>query len=69
MASPAISWEVATKQDLGIDFSFFNDKLTGEVDYFKERRDGIYMTRSYIPYEVGIDNVQKQTLVLWKPKD
>ena len=27
-------WEVATKQDLGIDFSLFNDKPTGEIDYF-----------------------------------
>lgn len=68
VASPAISREVATKQDLGIDFSFFNDKLTGEVDYFKERRDGIYMTRSYIPYEVGIDNASKANVGIVEAK-
>ena len=68
VASPAISWEVATKQDLGIDFSFFNDKLTGEVDYFKERRDGIYMTRSYIPYEVGISNASKANVGIVEAK-
>lgn len=68
MASPAISWEVATKQDLGIDFSFFNDKLTGEIDYFKERRDGIYMTRSYIPYEVGIGNASKANVGIVEAK-
>lgn len=68
VASPAISWEVATKQDLGIDFSFFNDKLTGEVDYFKERRDGIYMTRSYIPYEVGIGDASKANVGIVEAK-
>ena len=68
VASPAISWEVATKQDLGIDFSLFNDKLTGEIDYFKERRDGIYMTRSYIPYEVGIDNASKANVGIVEAK-
>ncbi|WP_423130291.1 SusC/RagA family TonB-linked outer membrane protein [Gaoshiqia sp. Z1-71] len=56
LASPNVSWEVATKQDLGIDFSLFDDKLSGAVDYFKERRDGIYMTRNYLPWSAGLEN-------------
>lgn len=55
ISSPDVSWEVSTKQDLGIDFSLFNDKLTGSVDYFFEHRDGIYKTRNSVPYEVGIE--------------
>ena len=59
ISSPDVSWEVSTKQDLGIDFSLFNDKLTGAIDYFFEHRDGIYKTRNSVPYEVGIENAPK----------
>ena len=59
VASPDVSWEIATKQDLGVDFSFFDDKLTGTVDYFYEHRTGIYMTRSYLPYLTGLENQPK----------
>ena len=37
MASNGITWEVATKDDLGIDLSLFNDKFTATVDYFHEK--------------------------------
>jgi len=56
VASPNVSWEIATKQDLGIDYSFFRDKLSGAVDYFYERREGIYMGRNYLPGIVGLEN-------------
>lgn len=56
IASPDVTWEIATKHDLGIDFSFFNDKLTGSVDYFHEVRDDIYMTRGYLPWIVGVES-------------
>ena len=59
LSSPTVSWEVATKQDLGIDFAFFNDRLTGTIDYFHERRDDIFMSRAYIPYEVGVEGTPK----------
>ena len=42
MASTGVTWEIATKDDLGIDFSLFNDKLTATVDYFYEKRTGIF---------------------------
>ena len=44
------------KHDLGIDFSFFNDKLSGSVDYFNEKREGIYMLREYLPGIVGLES-------------
>jgi len=56
VASPDVSWEIATKQDLGIDYSFFHDKFSGAVDYFHERRTGIYMSRNYLPGFVGLEN-------------
>ncbi|SHE41182.1 TonB-linked outer membrane protein, SusC/RagA family [Bacteroides faecichinchillae] len=53
-ASNDISWEIAKKHDVGLDFSLFNDKVTGTVDYFHERRDGIYMQRTFLPYSTGL---------------
>ena len=56
IASPDVSWEIATKRDLGIDFSFFRDKFSGTVDYFHERREGIYMSRNFLPGIVGLES-------------
>lgn len=53
-ASEGITWEVAKKHDVGIDFSLFNDKLNGTIDYFNERRDGIYQQRTHLPYSTGL---------------
>lgn len=54
IASNSITWEVSTKHNFGLDFSLFSDKFGGSLDYFRERRDGIYMTRDYMPPSVGI---------------
>ena len=53
-ASTGITWEVAKKHDVGVDFSLFDDKFSGTVDYFHEQRDGIYMKRTYLPYSTGL---------------
>lgn len=54
-ATTSVTWEIATKHDAGIDFAFFDDKLTGSVDYFREQRDGIYQHRNFIPISVGLN--------------
>lgn len=59
LASNNVTWEIATKHDLGVDFSLFNDKLTATVDYFHEQRDGIYMERNYLPSMVGVTSNPK----------
>mgnify|MGYP000019192128 FL=1 len=56
LASTDVSWEISTKQDLGIDFSIFNDAFSGTFDYFTERRKGIYMSRNYLPYYIGLQS-------------
>lgn len=57
VSSKNVTWEVATKHDVGVDFSFGSDMLTGTVDYFHETRDGIYMTRYYMPDLVGLNGI------------
>ncbi|PWG81250.1 SusC/RagA family TonB-linked outer membrane protein [Pararcticibacter amylolyticus] len=54
IASNAVTWEVATKHNLGLDFSLFHDKIGGALDYFHEQRDGIYMPRYFVPASVGL---------------
>lgn len=58
-ATNSVTWEIATKHDVGIDFSFWDDKITGAVDYFHEQRDGIYRERKYIPVSVGLHGAKK----------
>lgn len=39
--NPGVSWEKSAKQNYGIDFTLFNQKLSGSVDYFYEKRTDI----------------------------
>ena len=56
VASPHVTWEVATKDDLGVDISLFNNQFSATVDYFYEKRTGIYMTRNYLPLITGLES-------------
>ncbi len=56
LASTNVGWEIATKKDLGIDFSFFYDKVSGSLDYYEEKREGIYMTRNFLPWIAGLES-------------
>jgi len=56
ISSPYVSWEVATKQDLGVDFSFLGDRLSGTIDYFHEKRDHVFQERKYLPWSVGVES-------------
>ena len=57
LANNNVTWEIATKHDLGIDLALFNDKFGLTVDYFNEYREGIYMTRNYVSYMVGLNGL------------
>jgi len=59
VASPYVTWEVATKNNLGIDISLFESKFSTTVDFFDETRDGIYMERRFLPTMVGIESTPK----------
>ena len=55
VASEGVTWEVATKNDLGIDLVLFGNKLSLTVDYFDEKRTGIYQERRFLPTTVGLE--------------
>ena len=39
--NPGVSWEKSAKQNYGVDFAFFGQKLSGSFDYFYEKRTDI----------------------------
>lgn len=54
MGTPYLTWEVAKKYDIGVDFSFFNSKITGTIDWFLDKRDDIFMKRNQMPLTTGL---------------
>lgn len=53
-----IKWEISDMVNLGLDFDFWNKKLYGSVDVFKEWRSNILVARSTIPTIYGINAPQ-----------
>lgn len=51
-----VSWETAKKFDVGFDANFLNNNLTFHADYFKDWREGIFLSRGDIPAYVGLVN-------------
>ncbi|MGO4770446.1 SusC/RagA family TonB-linked outer membrane protein [Flavobacterium sp. W22_SRS_FK3] len=43
LANPDIQWEVSTQTNIGLDFSLFNNRLSGTVDYFNKVSDNILL--------------------------
>ncbi len=50
-----ISWVTSKITDIGLDFSLFNGRLTGTVDYFYRKRTGLLGNKNdvIIPQEIG----------------
>lgn len=51
-------WEISDMLNIGLDFDFWNKRLYGTVDIFKEWRSNILVTRSSVPGMLGISVAQ-----------
>ena len=51
-----VSWETARKFNVGLDIHFLDNDLSFHADYFKDRREGIFLTRGDIPSYVGLSS-------------
>ena len=49
IGNPLVTWEKATKQNLGVEMKFFDSKLGIVVDVFKENRKDILTSRGTVP--------------------
>lgn len=56
VASPNVTWEVARKVDLGFDLVAFANRFSLTMDYFHEKRTGIFMQRNYLPEITGLES-------------
>lgn len=43
LANPDLQWEVSTQFDIGLDFAFFDNQITGAVDYFNKVSSNILL--------------------------
>lgn len=57
VASTNVTWEVATKQNLGFDIEAAG--FSANLDLFKEERSGIYMARNFLPGMVGLESTPR----------
>ncbi|MCD7938435.1 MAG: TonB-dependent receptor [Tannerellaceae bacterium] len=55
--NPSVSWETAKKTNIGVELGFLH-KLKIQVDYFSEKREGIYIQQQSVPSVVG-NNIQQ----------
>src|SRR5690554_1996269 len=49
---PGLRWETTTMTNVGLDLALFNGRLTGELEYFHKRTEGI-LQQINIPSQVG----------------
>lgn len=51
-----VTWETAKKANLGFDLYTLNGDLNLQVDFFKEKREGIFLKREAVPSYVGLQS-------------
>lgn len=43
LANPNLKWETTDQADIGIDFGFLNNRLSGEIDYYNKQTTGLLL--------------------------
>lgn len=43
LSNPDLQWETTDQLDIGFDFGFFNNRLTGEIDYYDKQTSGLLL--------------------------
>jgi TonB-linked SusC/RagA family outer membrane protein len=56
IGNPDLRWETNRQFDIGFDFGFFNNRLTGEIDYYQRRSEDLLL-RVNIPSSTGFGSV------------
>ncbi|MBN7816957.1 SusC/RagA family TonB-linked outer membrane protein [Algoriphagus pacificus] len=60
LSNPLITWETIEQFDIGVDASFFSNKLNLTADYFKRTSSDILYTNFPIPNTIGVTNLAAQ---------
>ncbi|MBN1388826.1 MAG: TonB-dependent receptor [Bacteroidales bacterium] len=56
LASKELGWETTAQLNIGIDFGFFNNRITGEVDYYNKQTTDLLLYRT-LPSTSGFTGV------------
>ncbi|RAJ06485.1 TonB-linked SusC/RagA family outer membrane protein [Chitinophaga skermanii] len=56
VGNPFLSWEKTSQVDIGIDFGFLRDRITGSFDYFDRRSNNLLFDRP-LPSSSGVGEV------------
>lgn len=59
LVSSDLTWEVVSQVNAGIDFGFFNNKLTGSFDVYKRYTEGMLTKSKTLPAVLGTTEPQK----------
>lgn len=55
LANPKLGWERATQVDVGLDFGFFDNRISGELDYYVKKTDNL-LYNTPVPGTSGFTN-------------
>lgn len=55
---PDLTWEKTTQADIGLDFGFFDNRLTGEIDWFNKKTTALLLDAP-IPAVLGFTTISK----------
>ncbi|MDI9366090.1 MAG: TonB-dependent receptor [Flavobacterium sp.] len=58
IGNPDLKWEINKQVDLGLDFGLFNNRITGEIDYYYRKSQDLLLNVN-IPTSTGFNSVVK----------
>lgn len=53
--NPDLKWETTTQYNFGVDFGFFNDRISGQIDYYVKNTDDLLLNVN-VPGTTGFTN-------------
>ena len=45
--SPNLTWEKSSQTDIGLDFGVFNNRVSGEIDFYNKNKQDCYSIKTY----------------------
>ncbi|SEL39031.1 TonB-linked outer membrane protein, SusC/RagA family [Aquimarina amphilecti] len=58
LGNPALKWEKTTQVDIGLDFGFLNNRISGEIDYYVKDTDDLLLNEP-VPGTSGFPNITR----------
>ncbi|MGS2740227.1 SusC/RagA family TonB-linked outer membrane protein [Sinomicrobium sp. M5D2P17] len=58
--NPFLTWEKVDQYDIGIEYGFLNNRISGEIDYYKKKSDGLLLANP-LPLTSGLTEIQRNT--------